>query len=500
MKSFKKFFWLAGTFFLFFSCKKEKSVEGGSGSGASTQWEFKDSALVFDGKMDTAYIQTAGSISSIILEGTSTDGTSDFYLEIFGSNISQGTYKSPNVQFAYVVRGTVVYESVPANTDKFSVVITSIDANGIIGTFSGEVEDALGNTKKITGGTFVGKFNSTTPPPPPAGNGQLLLWSKQGCGVAGSIAVKVQGQTGTITVFHTTAPACGAAGAATFSLAAGVYSWEAYCNLDTVRGSVTITSGNCSKAEVVLGAVVSTNCVISNLGYYDISTSTALGSLSSFFNASNQVNSVLFVDSATRTSLYTFSPNRSGNRINIDATQYFDLDASGRIKEFHGLVDAIEVALPRVVVVYTFNAGGYLEKAAYAFEAAPNVNILNINYTWTAGNLSKAVVQEPAKTERIEYKYTYDLSKPAKNFLNFYPNNEIILLQSAINYGNNSSHILTASTIEQFDTAGASIGVLPATYSNYTIDANNYVKQFSIVGDGSVYDGDTKYVLSYKCF
>lgn len=497
MKVLRQLFWVSGIFILFFSCKKEKSVEGGAGSVA-TQWEFKDSLLVFSGKMDTAYMQTSGSISSVVLEGTSTDGTSDFYLEIFGPSISQGTYRSPNVQFAYVVRGVVQYESVPANTDKFSVTVTSVDANGITGTFSGEVEDALGNTKKITGGTFTGKFTGSTPPPP-SGNGQLTLWSKQGCGGTGSIAVKVQTKSGTITSFHTTAPVCGAAGAATFALPAGNYTWEAYCNLDTARGSVVITAGNCSVAEVVLG-VTSTNCIVSNLAYYDPVTNTALGSLSSFFNASNQVNSVLFVDSATRTPIYRFSPSKTGSRINIDATQYFDLDASGRIKEFHGYVDAIEVTLPRVVITYTFNTGGYLDKAAYAFEAAPTLNILNVSYTWTGGNLAKAVVQETGKTERIEYKYNYDLTKTAKNFLSFYPNNEIILLQSAINFGKNSTNILTTSSIEQFDSTGVSIAVVPATYSNYTIDANNYVKQFSIAGDGSVYDGDTKYVLSYKCF
>ena len=495
MKLFKQAFWLLGTFVVLFSCKKEKSLEGGD--SVQTQWEFKDSALVFNGRMDTAYQQNLGSIASVVLEGTSTDGSSDFYLEIFGPNFAVGTYKSPNVQFTYVVSGTVLYESVPANTDKFSVTITNIDANNITGTFSGEVEDGIGRTRTIVDGKFAGKFTGTTTPP--TGNGQLMLWSKQGCGGTGAIAIKVQGQNGSITTFQATAPACGAPGTATVTLPAGSYAWEAYCSGDTARGNVTVTSGNCTKAEVVFGTA-STNCVISNLAYYDLTTNTPLGSLTSFFNASNVVNRVLFVDSSTNTARYTFNPAKTGNRLNIDATQYFDLDASGRIKEFHGFVDAIEVALPRVVVTYTFNAGGYLEKAAYAFEAAPTLNILNINYTWTGGNLTKAVVQEAGKTERIEYKYQYDLTKTAKNFLSFFPNNEILLLQSALNFGKNSVNILSASSIEQYDSAGARVDLLSATYTNYTIDANNYVKQFSLSGDGSVYEGDTKYVLSYKCF
>ena len=497
MKIFKQLLWLTGAFLLFYSCKKEKSVEGRTSSG-NTQWSFKDSALNFDGSMDTAYLQTSGSISSIILEGTSTDGTSDFYLEIFGNNITKGTYKNPNVQFVYVVRGAALYESVPANIDKFIVTITNIDANGITGTFSGEVADALGKTKNITGGVFTGTFIGTTIPPA-TGNGQLTLWSKQGCGGSGSIAVKVQGKAGTITAFQNSAPACGLPGAATFALPAGNYTWEAYCNLDTVRGIANIVSGSCSNTEVVFNAVT-TNCIISNLAYYDLTTNTKLGSLSSFFNSTNQVNKVLFVDSTTNTARYTFNPIKTGSRINIDAQQYFELDASGRIKEFRGFVDAIEITLPRVIITYTFNAAGYLEKAAYAFEAAPTFNILNVTYTWTGGNLSKAVVQEVAKTERLEYKYQYDLARPAKNFLSFYPNNEIILLQSAINFGKNSSHILTSSSIEEYSAAGTIVTTENATYSGYTIDANTYVKQFSIAGDGSVYDGDTKYILSYKCF
>jgi hypothetical protein len=254
----------------------------------------------------------------------------------------------------------------------------------------------------------------------------------------------------------------------------------------------------CTNAEVIFSAV-STNCIISNLGYYDISTNIALGSLSSFFNASNQVNRVLFVDSSTGTARYTFNPTRTATRVNIDAQQYFELDASGRIKEFRGFVDATEVALPKVIITYTFNAGGYLEKAAYAFDAAPANNILNINYTWTGGNLTKAVVQQVGTTERLEYEYQYDLNKPAKNFLCFYPSTEILLLQSAINFGKNSSHILTSSSIKEYGATGTLIGTVPATYNNYLIDQNNYVKQFSIVGDGSVYDGDTKYIISYKC-
>jgi hypothetical protein len=394
------------------------------------------------------------------------------------------------------VNSAVLYQSIPSNTDKFSVTVTKIDANGITGTFSGDVEDALGNTKKITNGVFTGTFKTTAPPP--TGAGQLTLWSKQGCNGSNPINVKVQSQTGSITAFHATAPACGAVGAASFSLPAGTYSWEAYCAKDTARGTTVVTASSCATVEVVFGAT-SANCIISNLAYYDLATNAKQGSLSSFFNASNQVNNILFVDSTTNSTIYRFTPARSGNRVNIDARQYFTVDASGRITDFHGFVDATDTSLPRIIVTYTFSAAGNLTKAAYAFEMAPTTNILNINYTWTGANLTKAVVQQVGTTERVEYDYQYDLSKTAKNFLVFFPSTEIFWVQSAVNFGKNSTNVLSSSSIKYYDTAG-NVLADNASYSNYVFDANNYVKSFSVAGDGSVLPGDTKYVLSYKCF
>ena len=256
MKLIKQLLWLTGVFVLFFSCKKEKSVERALGAGTPTGWEFKDSTKVFKGRMDTAYLQSVGSISSIILEGTSLDGTSDFYLEIFGINVAPGTYKNPNVQFAYVTNGTVLYESVPANTDKFTVTITSLDANGISGTFSGEVEDVLGKTKIITGGTFTSKFSNTSTPPPTTTTGLLTLWAKKACAGTATLTVKLQNQTGTITTFHTTGPNCGATGTASFTLPAGNYTWKAFCGTtDSVSGTVSVVAGQCLTREVIFPAV-----------------------------------------------------------------------------------------------------------------------------------------------------------------------------------------------------------------------------------------------------
>jgi hypothetical protein len=123
---------------------------------------------------------------------------------------------------------------------------------------------------------------------------------------------------------------------------------------------------------------------------------------------------------------------------------------------------------------------------------------LKWHHTWTAGNLMKAVLQQVGSTDRVEYTYQYDASKTAKNFICFFPNTEIFWVQSAINFGKNSTNLLSSSSIILHETAGSQTE--NATYSDYTFDANDYVTSFSINGGGSVLPADTKYVLSYKCF
>ena len=76
---------------------------------------------------------------------------------------------------------------------------------------------------------------------------QVVFFVKQDCGV-GTITVTVNGSTQTITKFFATGtPACGAAGAATFTLpAAGTYLLSAKGGTTTWNDSFTVTAGTCN--------------------------------------------------------------------------------------------------------------------------------------------------------------------------------------------------------------------------------------------------------------
>lgn len=486
------------------SCQKEKSLETGGVPLGAAAWEFKEGSAEFKGSMDTAFYSTIGGVSALVLEGTSTNFQDDFYLEVYGTSITAGTYATPAVYFEYISGGTAIYSNDPLALNKFSVTISKIDSAGVTGSFSGEVVDVAGNIKTISNGKFTGKFATQAPPPPP-GTGQLMLWAQQGC--SNNLLINVNGQKDTITSFQPSAPSCGTAGTALFTLAPGNYTWKAVCEgaTDTVSGSVTVTDGNCTTQEVVLNGNPAPNtCILSNLASYALN-GAKLSAITSTFNAQNQVIKTQLIDSSSQTGGTVdneFVINHVTSRINIDANQYFVLDANGRVREFHGYADPSDNTSFEVVINYTYDPGGYMKEAFLTLVAAPPTDppALVYAYTWTGGNLTK-VTMTYESGEKSVIDYQYDATKPAKGFLAFHSNTELTIFQNAINFGLNSANVPIKSTWADFLANNTPDGApYVSDFRNYVYDTNGYVKSFEITGDGSVYGADIRHVLSYRCF
>ena len=482
------------------ACQKEKSLEHAT-LVTNSQWEYKDSLTQFRGPMDTAYIANAGPLNTLILLGTSVDAQGEIFIQLFSNTpIAKGTYSNPNVLFNYIIGGALYYENVPSNANKFSVTITALDSSMVEGTFSGEVLDLLGNTRTIREGKFKAYFEKNTIPPPPAGNGQLMLWAKEGC--SGSpIRVIVQGDEKTITSFQTVEPVCGTGGTALYVLPAGQYTWEAICNTDTIRGSVGVVAGGCIRAEVAFQPVTSANCKLSDYFASDPVSNTMLFGTKSFFNANNQVNKIQLFDADPANATFEYTLVHEPNKITIqEGQQYFELEA-GRVKRFFGHASPTDPASPRVVYSYTYDVFNRMTRATIALEANPNQPVLESLHTWTNGNLTKVVIKQiGAMNERTEIDYDYDLTKQTNKFLLFYANEELMIFQTAINAGVNSVNAVIKSTVRDYDVNGAVTPYDVATFSGYNIDANKYVKSFNISDGVSVYGGDVRYTLTYKCF
>lgn len=252
---------LLGPVLLFWGCSKEKSFE--VGNGTLNEWEFSEGSNFFKGTIDTAYkTEVAAGVTALLLEGTSDDGTGTLTLGVIGLNTSvPGTYQSPSVLFDYSKQTGTVYQNDVTATGQFTIEVTKIDSASISGTFTGKAKDSTGTLKTITSGKFSARFGLSTPQ---AGDAQIVFWSKSSCNAgSGSVSVKLSnGQTGSISAFTASAPACGAAGAANFNIPAGTYGYEAVCGTDTIRGVVTAAANQCLRQEVAFGSATPTGQVI----------------------------------------------------------------------------------------------------------------------------------------------------------------------------------------------------------------------------------------------
>jgi hypothetical protein len=239
---------LALTFALI-SCKKDYSLEDGKVPGIiDATWEFKESGHLYNGEMDSAYVQSAAGFSALSMIGSGLQNqTGEIILQIIGDDITTGTYNSPDIFFQYSENGNILFQTIPGQTSDFSITITEIDSSSISGTFSGSVLDAQGNSHTITDGKFtVSRTGNNNPFPTDV---QLTVWSKGVCFDGASIEIKVASQTGYITDALLSEPECGAQGTATFTLPQGVHTLLAICGTDTLQYDINLVN-SCVKLEV----------------------------------------------------------------------------------------------------------------------------------------------------------------------------------------------------------------------------------------------------------
>ncbi len=254
MKHLKRLLVLFSISVAVFSCQKEYSVEKPTGGTSTTQWEFKEGGVQFKGPIDTAAIDTFSTLKVLTINGHSDDGTSQLVLQIYGQDLKVGAYKVPYSALVYSKNGTPIYATDQTATDSFTIYLTKIDTTGVTGTFNGKV--LAGTTpKNVVDGKFAASFKSSVvTPPASADSGNVVIWSKAGCGGGTSttpITVVVNGKSGQITTFTSTEPTtCDPAGSLHYKLPVGSYPWVAKCGTDSVTGIITITKGGCTKTQV----------------------------------------------------------------------------------------------------------------------------------------------------------------------------------------------------------------------------------------------------------
>jgi hypothetical protein len=492
------------------ACQKEYSLEnGGTGpgtGGANPAWEFKENNVLFKGRMDTAYITDLAPLKQLSLEGTSDGGTQSFDLVLtnFSGNVTVGTYKSSlaQVEFSYTDATGTLYEADVLSGGDLTVVVSQINSTSVSGTFSGTVLDGAGNNKTVAEGKFNARIGAASGGG--GGNGSVMAWAQQGCN-AGPITVTVNGTNGTISTFQPTVPACGTSGTANFTLPAGTYNWSSTCNGNTLNGQVVVLANQCTPVEINF-VNPSVNCFIASEAETDPGSGAKGSTISSTFSG-NLVSKVELIDSSNAPPIIgnVFSITRPTNKVQVDAAQFFDVDASGRAIRYTGLLFPDDPLSDDVVINYTYNAAGYLIKSTYAAAAAPAVVVLQIDYTYNASNNVTSAILKNALTnaKQFEMTYTYNTSQSPKNFRPMLMEDQFTLFHSAVNIGKLSPNAVSQIVTKQYDATGVNVVSTATTNFAYVLNAGNYVTSVNVTGDDQdlirMYAG-VRYLYSYRCF
>ncbi len=162
MKTIKIALYIFLSVMFFNSCQKEYSVENGNINAPSGSWEFKEGSKLFQGDMDTAYIDSSGATKELHLIGTSLDGTQTFHLHLYADNFTTGSYKASLFQssFTYSSGSKQIYNANQL-VGEFIVNVSSLGNNLIVGAFSGSALDSSGAVVQLTLGKFTSTINAS---------------------------------------------------------------------------------------------------------------------------------------------------------------------------------------------------------------------------------------------------------------------------------------------------------------------------------------------------
>ena len=272
-----------------------------------------------------------------------------------------------------------------------------------------------------------------------------------------------------------------------------------------------ITSGKFSatfKKTTTTPVTGTSNCKIASILQYD-TTGVGQGPRTVYtYLTASRINKVQLLDSALNVSYNTFDLTFPTSKVQVDTAQYFVTDANGRVTEFHGHINPLNDTTTKIIATYVYNAAGQLTQRKVAPAVAPTVVALQIDYTWTGSNLTKAAGKLLGATGLVNFfdvAYEYDNTKTVKNFISLPAYAfEIDFFQSTVNSGSVPVNPLTKTTERYYDSAGTAVtSTNICSFTRYTIDANNYVQSFITKGDdfeGGLIFGDEKYAFRYKCF
>jgi hypothetical protein len=227
------------------------------------------------------------------------------------------------------------------------------------------------------------------------------------------------------------------------------------------------------------------NCKVEKIIVADSATGTGLFSLYTLFNSSDIASRVEAYDSIGGTTEFAVDLSYIGDTIRPSSSnEYYVMDASKRISEFHTYEDPLDTSTEKIAYTYTYDGSGYLSKKEISLESIP-VPVAQINYLWNSGNMVTIdgfipIIGQKIITADLEY----DGSKSVKNFIPFFPDGfEFAPFVLAFDLGKKSNNVLKRTTMRLYDSAGNVSQTLVTDYKNYVFSSDGYLLEWFVEGD-----------------
>lgn len=252
--------------------------------------------------------------------------------------------------------------------------------------------------------------------------------------------------------------------------------------------------------------IVGIDCRMSRIIFTDTSNNKGIGSIEAIINSLDYLTGVTRFDSISNTIEYTTTTALSNDTVFIDFNnrdEYFIVDINKRISKMHGLVDPTDNLSPQFDVTYLYNSEGFLVTKSYFFTSFPTVAFYQVDYTYTAGNLTHMKGTDLTNGDLIvDADVSYYSNIIPKRFIYIFPDEQAYAnFTQFYNFGSKNFNAPKTLKVRNYDPGNVVRDSLVSDFSNYILSRDTYVLSVQMGGDDqqSIPAAKGKLSFSYKC-
>lgn len=248
---------------------------------------------------------------------------------------------------------------------------------------------------------------------------------------------------------------------------------------------------------------IGSNCRIKQVLTVDSLTGIGFEAHNAFFDAAGISTGTELFDSLSSSLYFGSVFTYHGDTVFVNSGEYFVNDAAtGRVKEFKGLIDRSDPLSDTVQITFSYNTTGYLVKKDYYFFGVTEP-LLRSTYTYSNGNLSRALLENlfPSTEVFIDAMVEYNTGQPVNGFMYIFPDGFYTAPYNlSFNFGKRPANTIKKVTTKLYN-GGVLTDSLITNYGNYKLSRDNYVLELFAGGDYQdgigIIDGRTKF--NYYC-